>query len=173
MLTESSLVMTEKQGSWGGAREGAGAKSKWQSEGGTKLVRIPVAIESQVLEAARVIDSGVCVVPANVLLENVTKSSYNENVTESSERIQELESQIEQLQQERNHLQKELEYHQRELNHLGQELAACQASRQLELTDLEAANNRYLASLRLGKQAPDYKSAKKYLEGFIALLRSQ
>lgn len=158
MLTKSNLVMAEKQGSWGGAREGAGAKSKWQSGGGTKLVRIPVAIESQVLEAARVIDAGVDLVAANLYQENVTQSRHNENVTQSSQRIQELENQLEQLQQERDRLQ--------------QDLIACQIA-QCQQLDLESDRDRFLASLRLGKQAPDYKRAKTVLDRFIAFIQSE
>jgi hypothetical protein len=151
--------MAEKQGSWGGAREGAGAKSKWQrSEEGTKLVRIPVAIESEVLEAARVIDAGIRLIPADTLQETVTKSSCNETVTKSSERIQQLESEIQQLRQERDRI--------------AQELAACQASQpQPQPVDLEAIRDRVLAELKLGKQAPGYKGAVKALNRLIALIR--
>lgn len=156
MLTKSRMVMSEKQGSWGGAREGAGAKSKWQSEGGTKLVRIPVAIESQVLEAARVIDAGVRLVPAEQGQEIVTKSSYNEIVTKSSEKIQQLESEIQQLRQDRDRL--------------AHELAACQAS-QPQQVDLEAIRDRVLTGLKLGRQAPGYKSAMKVLNDFIFRLK--
>jgi len=60
---------------------------------------------------------------------------------------------------------------QQECDRLRQELTACQAS-QPHLPDLEAASDRYLASLKLGKQAPDYKKLKKALNGFVNLLRS-
>lgn len=148
--------MAEKQGSWGGAREGAGAKSKWQrSEGGTKLVRIPVAIESQVLEAARAIDMGIPLIPADVLHDSVTNSWYDELVTESNEKIQHLENQLEQLRQERDQL--------------AADLATCQVSQQQP--DYETIRDRVLASLKLGKQAPGYKSAMKVLNDFISRLK--
>lgn len=83
-----------------------------------------------------------------------------------------LEAELEQLRQERDCAQQESDCYRQERDRLAGELATCEAS-QPELPDLEAASDRYLASLRLGKQAPDYKRAKKYLEGFIALLRSQ
>lgn len=149
--------MSEKQRNWGGAREGAGAKSKWQSEGGTKLVRIPVAIESQILEAARVIDAGVHLIPANLLQETVTNSNYNEIVTQSNERVQQLERDLEQLRQERDCF--------------ASELAECRAS-QPEQTDLEAIRDRVLAGLKLGRQAPGYKSAMKVLNDFISRLKA-
>lgn len=47
-----------KQRPKGGARRGAGAKPKWKTGGKTKLVRIPVAIVAEVLEAAKAIDAG-------------------------------------------------------------------------------------------------------------------
>lgn len=158
MLTKSKRAMAEKQGTWGGARDGAGAKSKWQSEGGTKLVRIPVAIESQVLEAARVIDAGVRLISADLAQETVTKSSYDEIVTQSNHRIQNLERQLDQVQQERDRLQLML--------------TASQSHQQCQQPDLESNRDRYLQSLRLGKQAPEYKRVKKILDSFVAFVQS-
>lgn len=52
-----------------------------------------------------------------------------------------------------------------------QELAATQASQLLQ-PDLEELRDRYLTSLRLGKQAPEYKRTRKALDGFIAFVQS-
>jgi hypothetical protein len=52
--------MADQQGSWGGARPGAGNpefKPKWKS-GKTTVIRVPEAIADQVLAAARQIDEG-------------------------------------------------------------------------------------------------------------------
>lgn len=38
--------------------------------------------------------------------------------------------------------------------------------------DLEELCDRYLATLKLGKQAPEYKRIKKALDGFIAFIQS-
>lgn len=38
--------------------------------------------------------------------------------------------------------------------------------------DLEQLRDRYLASLPLGKQAPEYKRTKKILNSFIAFIKS-
>lgn len=40
------------------------------------------------------------------------------------------------------------------------------------LLNLEELRDRYLANLRLGKQAPEYKRVKKTLDSFIASIRS-
>lgn len=50
----------------GGAREGAGAHSKWR-HGKTQTIRVPVAISDQVLEIAKKLDR-------EETLENVTES---------------------------------------------------------------------------------------------------
>lgn len=42
-----------------------------------------------------------------------------------------------------------------------------------QLSDLEATRDRVLSSLKLGKQAPGYKTAKSALNQFIQLLRSK
>ena len=42
-----------------------------------------------------------------------------------------------------------------------------------ELSDLEAARDRILSDLRLGKQSSEYKRTKVSLDRFIAELRSQ
>ena len=168
--------MAEKQGSWGGAREGAGAKSKWQhSQEGTKLVRIPVAIESQVLEAARVIDAGVRLIPADSLQESVTKSSCNETVTESSERIQQLENQLEQLRQERDRAQQESDRHRQERDRLAGELAARHASQpqpQPQQLDLEAIRDRVVKHWKIQRRAESKERIQEALSKFIAELRS-
>lgn len=53
-------MMTDQQGSWGGARPGAGNpefKPKWKS-GKTTVIRVPEAIADEVLAIARRIDDG-------------------------------------------------------------------------------------------------------------------
>lgn len=187
--------MAERQRSWGGAREGAGAKSKWQhSEEGTKLVRIPVAIESQVLEAARIIDAGVRLVPAELLQENVTESSQNENVTESKGKVQQLEKEIQRLRQECDRLKEQNQYLEKSNNEYIrqkvdwyeclrerlklEEQVTCLLAEVEQLrcqsqdsVDYATLRDHYLASLRLGKQSPEYKRTKKALDGFIAFIQ--
>ena len=58
-----------------------------------------------------------------------------------------------------------------ELEQVQQELAICKAS-QSQQPDLEAIRDRVLAGLKLGKQAPGYKSAKKVLDDFISRLKA-
>ena len=73
---------------------------------------------------------------------------------------------------ETNQLKIELEQLRSLAERLAQELAACIASLSQQ-PDLEAAHDHYLASLRLGKQAPEYKRTKTALDRFIAFVRSE
>lgn len=76
--------------------------------------------------------------------------------TEAKKAVQQLKIELEQLRQERDRL--------------ATELAASGAS-QSEQPDLEAIRDRVLAGLKLGKQAPGYKSAMKVLNDFISRLK--
>ena len=58
-----------------------------------------------------------------------------------------------------------------ELEQMRQELAICKAS-QSKQPDLESSRDHYLVSLRLGKQAPEYKRVKKILDSFVAFVQS-
>lgn len=71
--------------------------------------------------------------------------------------IEQLKTELEQLQQERSRL--------------ALELAECRAS-QPQQPDYEAIRDRFLASLPVGKQAPEYKRTKKAIDGFIAFIQS-
>lgn len=74
-------------------------------------------------------------------------------------------------------LEKDLEAAKEEISQLRSQLE--QAQEQLDQAqavksvagDLEVARDHFLASLRLGKQAPEYKRAKVVLDRFIAALR--
>lgn len=76
--------------------------------------------------------------------------------TEAKEEVEQLKIELQQLRQERDRL--------------ATELAARHAS-QSEQPDLEAIRDRVLAGLKLGKQAPGYKSAMKVLNDFISRLK--
>lgn len=65
----------------------------------------------------------------------------------------------------------EIEQLRRERDCLALELAECRAS-QPQQPDYEAIRDRVLAGLKLGKQAPGYKSAKKVLDDFISRLKA-
>jgi hypothetical protein len=75
-------------------------------------------------------------------------------------------------------LQKDIEELQRELEvargKLKASLAHLEASRleneKLQIPDYVVTRDRYLASLKLGKQAPEYKKAEKHVNGFIKLI---
>lgn len=78
---------------------------------------------------------------------------YSDNVYKQ---IQELKTEIERLRQERDHLQQEL-------------IASAKVTQQ---PDLESSRDRFLASLPVGKQAPEYKRTKKAIDSFIAFVQS-
>lgn len=96
-------------------------------------------------------------------------SYINDYVTQSQldnchQRCEVLEAELERLQEMRDHLQQE---HER----LAGELAARHASRSQQ-PDLESSRDRFLASLPVGKQAPEYKRTKKAIDSFIAFVQS-
>lgn len=95
----------------------------------------------------------------------IQPSSYIENYVTQEEHTA--------CQQRCEQLLDELEQLRRERDRLAQELAACQSSQsQLQQPDYEVIRDRTLAGLRLGKQAPGYKSAKKVLDDFISRLKA-
>jgi FtsZ-binding cell division protein ZapB len=89
-----------------------------------------------------------------------TQKSYPVQVTqfeikELKQKNAELTQQLEQLEQERDQLRSQLEQ---------------TASQRTDLRELEQGRDRFLASLRLGKQAPEYKRTKSVLDRFIAFI---
>ncbi len=74
--------------------------------------------------------------------------------------IEALKAEVEQLQQQNAVLSEENASLLEQLEQLQQSL------------DLEDKRDRFLASLRVGKQAPEYKRNKKMIDGFIAFDRS-
>lgn len=85
--------MTETQGSWGGARSGAGNpefKPKWKS-GKTMVIRVPEAIADEVLAVARQIDEGKAVTQSS---EKATVQLEQENA-QLRQKLQECQSRLE------------------------------------------------------------------------------
>jgi uncharacterized coiled-coil DUF342 family protein len=141
-----------------------GAQARYQGK-----IRQNVSILPETLEWLRKggnissrIDEVVKAAKSGELKSDYTQNRKAEEQQDSSivyKQIDELKTEVEQLRQERDRL--------------AQELATCQQEgdhRQPELPDLEASGDQYLASLRLGKQAPEYKRTKSTLERFIAFI---
>lgn len=129
--------------------------------------------------ASSMIDDLVAIAKNGGLNSNNTHDKKTEKETDSShvyEQMEVLKAELEQLRSERNQLSQEVnELHAKngdldlELNNLKeqqlqqQELIALTGGKQ----DLEAKRDRYLASLKLGRQAPKYKHSKAALEWLI------
>ena len=81
-------------------------------------------------------------------------------------------------QEDQTELKAKLEAREQEISQLRAQLAETKeelevARNEIQLpADLEATRDRYLASLRLGKQAPEYKRAKLLLDRFISHCQS-
>jgi hypothetical protein len=85
--------MTDQQGSWGGARPGAGNpefKPKWKS-GKTTVIRVPEAIADEVLVIARQIDEGSTV----TLSSDGAMSQLEEENARLRQKLQECQSRLE------------------------------------------------------------------------------
>jgi septal ring factor EnvC (AmiA/AmiB activator) len=79
-----------------------------------------------------------------------------------------INQQVEALKVKTEQLELQLAATEAERDQLRQQLTASQSQQ----PDLEGDRDHYLVSLRLGKQAPEYKRVKKALDGFIAFIRS-
>jgi len=101
---------------WGGAREGAGAKSTWKHGGaGTKLIRIPVALESQILSAARRIDVGVNLIPDDSVIDSsrdleTENSHLRQRLEAREEMVALLQKKLKKLNEEYESLYRENQY---------------------------------------------------------------
>lgn len=124
-----------------------GRKSAWRNDSVTKTIRVPESLASQVLDLAHKLDDG----------ETIAFETESNQV----------------LKDETSRLKDELEQARLDCARLRQELVVCQAKSQKQPLDLEAIRDRFLASLRLGKQAPEYKRTKKILDSFIAFDRPE
>lgn len=108
--------------------------------GATKTIRVPEHLADQVLEAAHKLDDA---------------------IAEKSK----LQLELEQLRHERDQLDLELT-NLKEQQQQQQELATPTGEKQ----NLEALRDRYLASLKLGRQAPKYKHSKAAIDWLIEQL---
>lgn len=140
-----------------------GRKSAWNNASVTKTIRVPEALADRVLDIAHKLD-------ADEVIDYDTKS--NEQVTA-------LKAEIEQLRHERDQLDKEVDELHTKVGDLDLELANLkeQQLQQQELAtptgekqNLEALRDRYLASLKLGRQAPKYKHSKAAIDWLIEQL---
>jgi hypothetical protein len=96
------------------------------------------------------------VTPTDCVTVGKAQPSYTIEVTQQERKaLQENARLIQQLEQERDQLRSQLEQI---------------TSQRTDRIDLEQAGDRFLASLRLGKQAPEYKRTKSTLDRFIAFI---
>lgn len=116
-----------------------GRKSAWKNASVTKTIRVPEALADQVLDLAHRLDEG----------EDIDCDTKAKNEVEALKaEAEQLRSWLAALEQENDKLTSDLV-----LNPKDQ-----------ELPDYEAARDRALAKLKLGKQAPEYKRAKKAMD---------
>lgn len=138
-----------------------GAQARYQGKERHNFTVLPETLEwlKKGGNASRRIDELVAAAKSGELKPIHTHDRKPENNLSSEsvyKQIDELKSELEQVRQERDRL--------------AQEVAANQVS-QPQQPDLEAIRDRVLASLKLGKQAPGYKSAMKVLNDFISRLK--
>jgi predicted nuclease with TOPRIM domain len=124
-----------------------GRKPAW-NDSETKTIRVPKMLAEEILEIAHKLDN-------DETIDFETKANQD-------------------LQAEASRLKTELEQMREQLAALKGENAELrsQSKQQQDLPDLEQKRDRFLNSLRLGKQAPEYRRSKKALDGFIAFIRS-
>lgn len=132
-----------------------GRKSAWNNDSVTKTIRVPEALAEQVLALAHKLDEGEVI----------------DFDTKASERVSALYTELEQLRGEREELDKEINELHAKVSDLDLELTNLKQQPQQQI-DLEAIRDRALAKLKLGKQAPEYKRAKKYMDLLLAELQA-
>lgn len=139
-----------------------GAESRYQGKERHNFTVLPETVEwlKKGGNASRRIDELVAAAKSGDLKPIHTHDRKDENHL-SSESVY---KQIDELKNELEHLRLERD-------RLAAELAASLVS-QSQQPDLEAIRDRVLAGLKLGKQAPGYKSAKKVLDDFISRLKA-
>lgn len=115
---------------------------EWLKKGGNASSRI-----DELVEAAK----------SGQLKSNYTQNRKQEELQDSSIVYKQIDG-----------LKAELEHLRQEHDRLAEKLAACQTSQ--HQSSLEELRDRVLAELKLGKQAPGYKSAVKALNRFINFL---
>lgn len=134
-----------------------GRKSAWLNASVTKTIRIPEALAEQVLDIAHKLDEGVTIDCDTKALTEVT----------------DLKAQVEQLRSERDQLDLEVDRLHAKVGDLDLELTNLKEQQPQQKPDLEAIRDRALTKLKLGKQAPEYKRAKKYMDLLLAELPSR
>lgn len=139
-----------------------GAQARYQGKLRQNFSILPETLEwlKKGGNASSRIDELVAAAKSGQLKSDYTQSRKEESYQNSDvvyKQIDELKTELKRLQQERDRL--------------AEQLKACQASR-LSQPDLESSRDVFLAKLRLGKQAPEYKRVKKTLDNFIALCQS-
>lgn len=106
----------------------------------------------------------------------ITRADYLEQMFRSNDDQHPSNTRQEELDQPSNTRQEEIEWLLAQVAHLREEnafLLEQVTGKQSLLSELEAARERVLSSLKLGKQAPGYKRAKSVINQFIALLHSR
>lgn len=130
-----------------------GRKSAWNNGSVTKTIRVPSALADRVLDIAHRLDEG----------ENIDFD------TKASEQVSVLKAKLEQLRSERNQLDREVNQLHAKIGDRDLALTNLKEQPQQQL-DFEAIRDRALTKLKLGKQAPEYKRAKKYMDLLLAEL---
>lgn len=132
-----------------------GRKSGWLNDSVTKTIRVPEALADQVLDIAHKLDEGYII----------------DCDTKANEQVSKLLAELEQLRSERDQLDREVNELHAKIGDLDLELTNLKQQPQ-EQPDLEAIRDHALTKLKLGKQAPEYKRAKKYMDLLLAQLQS-
>jgi FtsZ-binding cell division protein ZapB len=131
-----------------------GRKSAWLNASVTKTIRVPEALAEQVLNIAHRLDAGDII----------------DCETKASDGVTGLKAELEQLRFERDQLHREVNELHAKIGDLDLELTNLKEQQLYGQPDLEAIRDHALTKLKVGKQAPEYKRAKKYMDLLLAEL---
>lgn len=165
----------------------------------TKQMRVPTGLESQIQELVSryrnwISEAGTRIAGTNnppSLLDKSSNTSTQEPVYQLLNKVDDLNKLVDNLkldiaslESERNTLNHEIDQLHAQNGELHLEVAELKEqlkavdklnstkSNTSELADLESDRDRFFASLRLGKQSPEYKRIKKAVDQFIVFVQS-
>ncbi len=153
-----------------------GAQARYQGKERHNFTVLPETLQwlKSSGNASGMIDDLVAIAKNGGLKSNNTHDKEDEKNLDSNnvyKQMSALKAELEQLRSERDQLDREVNELHAKVGDLDLELTNLKQQPQQQL-DFEAIRDRALASLKLGKQAPEYKRAKKYMDLLLAQLQT-
>lgn len=133
----------------------------------TKQMRVPTGLESQIQELVSRYRNWISQAGYSAGIGTGNPPNLLDKAVDNFNELVEVKAELEALKEENAQLRSHLEKAQAEAKSCHEQIDRLKTA----TPNLEVARARYLASLPLGKQAPEYKRTKSVLDRFIAALQ--